>query len=64
MDCHLFCTLEPGFSSGVTACVLSKNPTISSAALNQETALGLSLTVYSGSGKGPGTDGNIGLHVS
>lgn len=35
-------------------CVLSKNPAICSAALNQATALGFSLIVYSGSAKGMG----------
>lgn len=64
MGCHIFRSLESGCSSGVTACVLSKNPAIPSAALNQATALGLSLIVHSGSGKGPGTDGNIGFHPS
>lgn len=41
-----------------------QNPAIPSAALNQAAALRLGLTVYSGSGKGPGTDGNIEPHVS
>lgn len=60
MGCHIFCVLETSFSSGLTACVLSKNPAILSGALNQATAPGLSLIVYSGSAKGPDTDGNIG----
>jgi len=64
MGCHVFCTLETSFSSVVTASVLSKNPAIPSAALNQATALGLSSIVYSDSAKGLGTDVNIGLHVS
>lgn len=64
MGCHIFCILETSFSSGLTARVLSKNPAILSAALNQATALGLSLIVYSGSAKGSDKDGNIALHVS
>lgn len=48
------CALETDFSSGVTACVLSKNLTIPPAVLNQAIALGCSLIVYSGSAEGMG----------
>lgn len=50
------------FSSGITACVLSKNPALPSAALNQAITLELGLLMYSDSEKGSGRDNNTGPH--
>lgn len=52
MGYHIFCSLETYFSSGITACVRSKNPALPSAALNQAITLGLALLMYSDSEKG------------
>lgn len=58
MGSHIFCSLETYFSSEITACVLSKNPALPSAALNQAITLGLGFLMYSDSEK----DNNIGPH--